>query len=92
MGRGEKMDSPAVYTQAVGGGGVNVFLVKGVGGSTHFKEITREKITSVFVPCSCFRLKVKVKVIEYQGILLVRDMKSEAGMKVEVQILEFANP
>lgn len=49
---------------------------------------SQEKRLSVFVPCSCFRLKV----IEYQGILLVRDMKSEAGMKVEVQILEFVNP
>lgn len=60
VGQGEKMDSPAVYTQAVGGGGYMFSLLKESGDRRTLRK-SQEKCLQVFlVPCSCFRLKVIV--------------------------------
>lgn len=58
MGRGEKMDSPAVYTQAVGGGGGVMFSLLKESGDRRTLRKSQEKCLQVFlVPYSCFRLK-----------------------------------
>lgn len=49
-GGGEEDENglPSCVHTGCWGWGVYVFLVKGVGGPTHFKEITREMLASVF--------------------------------------------